>query len=217
MNLIGEHTDYNDGFVCPMAIEPAVYLAMSPRDDRRLEARSAAFPDEPVGFDLAKEIENVGPDWGRYLRGTAHFLKEHVPDLRGVDLYVKADLPNGGGLSSSAALEVGTAVALLHAAGATLSGNKIAKVAQLAEQQFAGMPCGIMDQMAVATGKRDRAMLMDTRDLSKRFVRLDPGAVTVLIVNSMHAPPTHRQRVPDPPQAVRGGGRRSSAVRRCGT
>jgi galactokinase len=185
VNLIGEHTDYSDGFVCPMAIEPGIYFVATKREDEQVCVRSGLFPDMPVEFGITDDLAPGEPKWGNYVKGMTHFLKVGGVPLVGMDALVLNILPPGGGLSSSAAMEVGTATALLKLAGQELDADRLALLAQQAEQQFAGVPCGIMDQMIVAAGHAGHAMLLDCRDLSKQFVPIDPAAVSVIVINSM--------------------------------
>lgn len=185
VNLIGEHTDYNDGFVFPMAIEPQVSIACRARNDAMVRIASTVYPNEFVEISLARKIERGKPAWGNYCRGVvAELIAAGVP-LGGMDALVSNTLPVGGGLSSSAALEIGTGRALLAIAGLTMDTNRLALLGQKAEHEFALMPCGIMDQTIVAGGKAGHAMLLDCRDLSKQFIALDANELRVVIVNSM--------------------------------
>lgn len=185
VNLIGEHTDYNEGFVCPMAIEPEVRVACRSRDDGNVRFASSAFPGEIVEFSTFEKIIPGEPAWANYSRGVvAEMLAAGIP-LPGMDALIVNTLPVGGGLSSSAAIEVGTARALLALTGQTMESGRIALLCQKAEHEFAGVPVGIMDQTAVASGKPGHAMLLDCRDLSKQFVPVDPAELRVVIVNSM--------------------------------
>jgi galactokinase len=185
VNLIGEHTDYNDGFVLPMAIEPEVRILCRSRKDQIIKVASTIYSNEFVEFSLQKKIERGKPPWGNYVRGVAaQMIGAGIP-LSGMDALVYNTLPVGGGLSSSAALEVATARALLLLAGLSMEVDRLALICQIAEQQFAGVPCGIMDQMIVAGARTGQAMLLDCRDLSKQFVTLDPRELRIVIVNSM--------------------------------
>lgn len=185
VNLIGEHTDYNDGFVFPMAIEPEVRIAGRSRSDGLIRLASTAFAGQVVEFSIEKKIERGEPKWANYSRGVvAKLLKEGIP-LRGMDALMSNTLPVGGGLSSSAAIEVGTARTLLALIGSTLDGDRLARLCQLAEHEFAGVPVGIMDQTIVATAREGNAMLLDCRSMHKEFVPLDPNDLRVVIVNSM--------------------------------
>ena len=184
VNLIGEHTDYNDGFVFPMAIEPHVILAARAREDVKVIARSTLFPDKPVEFSLAEPITTGKPAWGNYVRGAVAVLKGKGVPLVGMDCLIANTLPPGGGLSSSAAMEVGTARAMLALAGETMDSLPLAVLCQKAEHDFAGVPCGVMDQTIVAAGKAGHAMLLDCRSHTPQYFPLGDD-VTVVVVNSM--------------------------------
>ena len=185
VNLIGEHTDYNDGFVFPMAIEPQVLFVCRARDDKKVIVRSTSFPDKPAEFSIAGPVTRGEPKWSNYVRGAVAGLLEKDVPLVGMDCLIINTLPMGGGLSSSAAMEVGTARAMLTLAGESLDPAAVARLAQEAEHTFAGVPCGIMDQMIVATGRAGHAMLLDCRDQSAKFLPLPSGDLTVIVVNSM--------------------------------
>jgi galactokinase len=185
VNLIGEHTDYNDGFVFPMAIEPEVNIVCRAREDGMVRLASTVFPNEFVEFSLQKPIERAKPTWGNYSRGVAAELIEAGIPLSGMDALISNTLPVGGGLSSSAAIEVSTATALLALAGLSMDPQRLALICQKAEHEYALVPCGIMDQTIVAAGKPGTAMLLDCRDLSKSFIPLDPKELRVVVVNSM--------------------------------
>ena len=185
VNLIGEHTDYNDGFVLPMAIEPEVQMACRSREDGLVRLASTAFPGQVVEFSVQKKIEPGEPKWANYSRGvTAELLGAGIP-LVGMDALLANTLPVGGGLSSSAAIEVDTGRALLAMVGQEMNGDRLALLCQRAEHAFAGVPVGIMDQTIVATGKAGHAMLLDCRSLSKQYVPIDGNELRVVIVNSM--------------------------------
>jgi galactokinase len=185
VNLIGEHTDYNDGFVFPMAIEPHVLIACRTRDDSTVRIGSTVFPGQIAQFDVSGPIERGEPKWANYSKGVAAELRAAGIPLPGMDALITNTLPVGGGLSSSAAIEVATAQAFLTLAGLKMDPNRIALICQRAEHEYAGVPVGIMDQMIVASGKAGDAMLLDCRDLSKQFVEIDPKDLRVVICNSM--------------------------------
>jgi galactokinase len=189
VNLIGEHTDYNDGFVLPMAIEPEVRVVCRARNDGIVRLVSTAFPDKPAEFSVQKKIvPSPKGSWDNYSRGVAaEMIAAGIP-LVGMDALFSNTLPVGGGLSSSAAIEVATARALLTLAGVDMDPSRVALLCQKAEHDFAGVPVGIMDQTIVAGGKAGHAMLLDCRDLSKQFVPLDTRELRVVIVNSMVRP-----------------------------
>jgi galactokinase len=185
VNLIGEHTDYNDGFVFPMAIEPDVRIVCRGRDDGRVRLASTIFPGEVAEFRLDEKIKAGQPKWANYSKGMAAELINAGIPLVGMDAMISNTLPMGGGLSSSAALEVGTGRALLTLAGLEMDPGRLALLAQKAEHEYAGVPVGIMDQTIVAGGKAGHAMLLDCRDLSKQFIPLDEREVKIAVVNSM--------------------------------
>ncbi|HEY8665445.1 MAG TPA: galactokinase, partial [Tepidisphaeraceae bacterium] len=185
VNLIGEHTDYNDGFVCPMAIEPEVLFVCRAREDQSIRLASTVFPGQLVEFSIARKIEPGDPAWANYSRGVvAGMLAAGVP-LIGMDALIENTLPVGGGLSSSAAIEVGTAHCLLALTGQTMDPMRLALLCQKAEHEFAGVPVGIMDQMIVATAQAGHATLFDCREFLRQYVSMDPRELRVVIVNSM--------------------------------
>ncbi|MEO6436044.1 MAG: galactokinase [Tepidisphaeraceae bacterium] len=187
VNLIGEHTDYNDGFVFPMAIEPEIRFVCRSRDDGMVRLASTHFPGTIAEFSVNRKIERVegAQAWTNYPRGIiAELLAAGIP-LPGMDCLISNTVPVGGGLSSSAALLVGTGKAMLTLAGLKMDEQRLALLAQKAEHEFAGAPVGIMDQTIVASARAGHAMLLDCRDLSKQFVALDPNELRVVIVNSM--------------------------------
>ncbi len=184
VNLIGEHTDYNDGFVFPMAIEPQVLLLCRKREDEIIRLASTFAPGQVVRFSLVEPIESGEPTWANYSRGiTAELLGVGIP-LVGMDILITSTLPVGGGLSSSAALEVGTGRALLTLAGQELDPMRLALLSQKAEHEYAHVPCGIMDQMIVATAQKDHATLFDCRDFTRRLVPILADDLRVFIANS---------------------------------
>src|SRR5208283_4620721 len=145
VNLIGEHTDYNDGFVMPAALAFYTYIAVGPRDDRRLNVYSVDF-DEACGVELAALAPGGTAHWFDYVRGVAAVMLSHGILVPGANLVVKGEVPIGAGLSSSAAIEVATALALLTTSGLTWSRLQVAVACQRAEHEFVGTKCGIMDQ-----------------------------------------------------------------------
>jgi galactokinase len=182
VNLIGEHTDYNDGFVLPAALDLGTWVAAAPRDDGRLHtvaARLDACDDVPLD-DLRPR---GGPAWTRYVRGVAALLQEAGGILAGAELFIDGDLPLSGGLSSSASLELGVGLALADLAGFSIARRDLALLAQRAEHEFAGVMCGIMDQFAVAFGQAGHALLIDCRTLQVKPVSF-PDTVRILILDS---------------------------------
>ncbi len=185
VNLIGEHTDYNDGFVCPMAIEPEVRFICRPRSDGAVRVASTLFPDEIVEFPIQGKIERAEPKWANYIRGVAaELIRAGIP-LSGMDMLMSNTLPVGGGLSSSAAIEVGTALCFLSLAGLQMDPARLALICQKAEHDYALVPCGIMDQMIVSSAQAGHATLYDCRSGRKQYVRIDEKDLRVVIVNTM--------------------------------
>jgi galactokinase len=183
VNLIGEHTDYNDGFVFPAAIEFYCWVAIAPRNDRRLALYSENF-DEAVEANLDElKIQATGK-WEDYPLGVAWALEQAGYALHGANIYILGEVPLGAGLSSSAAVEVSTALALMDVAQRTILTKKLALLCQKAENEFVGARCGIMDQFVCCHGREGSALLLDCRSLDFRAVRL-PSAVHLVICNTM--------------------------------
>lgn len=183
VNLIGEHTDYNDGFVLPMAIEHETVVAASARDDRRVRAFSLNL-NEAVEFDLDHPGKPLRGLWVDYLEGMAQALEQDGVPLKGADLMVASDVPVGAGLSSSAALEVSTGLALVSVSGQIIDKVKLALAGQRAEHEYVGTKCGIMDQFVAALGRAGHALLIDCRSLTATPVPLDTTSVTIVICDS---------------------------------
>lgn len=184
VNLIGEHTDYNDGFVLPAAVPLRTAVEMKRRRDRRVHVWSTAFADvPPVAFDL--DVAKAVGDWADYLRATIAILKERGVDC-GVDMRVESNVPLGSGLSSSAALLVAAARALREAFSLTMSDVEIARLAQRAENEFVGAPVGIMDQMACSLADEGSALFIDTRSLLYERVPLPDDAALLVIDSGIH-------------------------------
>ncbi|MFD0367874.1 galactokinase [Streptomyces sp. NPDC127114] len=180
VNLIGEYTDFNEGFVLPLALPHTAVAAVSRRDDGVLRLHSGDVDGGIVRLDVAGlEPGEGGPGggWAAYPAGVVWALREAGHAVGGADVHLASTVPTGAGLSSSAALEVVTALALSELYGLGLSGPEIARIAQRAENAFVGVPCGIMDQMASACAAEGHALFLDTRDLSYRQVPFDLAAV----------------------------------------
>ena len=188
VNLIGEHTDYNDGFVLPIALDRYTWVAAAPRADRTIVVHSREY-DETVRVEPETQSAQ-GPQnhWSDYVRGMAAVLDDAArggqPRVQGADLLIASDVPIGAGLSSSAALEVACGYALGDLSGRSLDLDRLARAAQRAEHEFAGTRCGIMDQMIACHGRRGAALLLDTRTLACRHVPVAP-AVRVVVCNTM--------------------------------
>src|SRR5262245_7075966 len=188
VNPIGEHTDYNDGFVMPAAIGFSTWIALAPRDDRKLSIYSENF-SERVEFDLSG-IDGSGASprpaahWSDYVCGVAVALERAGYILRGGDMLIRGEVPIGSGLSSSAAIEVAAGYALLEASEHTVDRAELAKLCQRAENEYVGMRCGIMDQFISCCGREGRALLLDCRSLDYRPLPL-PGAARLVVCNTM--------------------------------
>ncbi len=184
VNLIGEHTDYNDGFVLPMAIERQTVIVAAPREDQTVVLRSTAFDDE-ARFELNDAASASGPEWSPYLQGPiALCLEAGLTPTTGFDALVDSTVPPGGGLSSSASLEVATATLMEALSGKSLDPVAKALLAQRAEHEYAGVPCGIMDQFIAAMGRDGAALLIDCRTHETTDVSMADPSIAVLIINS---------------------------------
>ena len=182
VNLIGEHTDYNDGFVLPMAIDRALWIALAPRSDGRVLAHSLDFN---ITADVAlNDLQHKDDGWPEYLRAIAWALQQAGHQLQGWQGVMAGDVPIGSGLSSSAALELAVARAFQAVSGFAWSPPAIARCAQYAENEWVGMNCGIMDQMISAAGVAGSALLIDCRSLETAQVPLPPDSV-VLVMDSV--------------------------------
>jgi galactokinase len=183
VNLIGEHTDYNDGFVMPAAIGFSTFVTVSPREGRKLSLVSENF-SEDVEFDLDDPTASATGHWSDYPRGVAVTLERAGYRLSGARLRIRGDVPIGSGLSSSAAIEVATCYALLNNSALSLEPVEIAKLCQRAENEFVGMRCGIMDQFISCCGQAGKALMLDCRSLDYKLVPL-PQDARLIICNTM--------------------------------
>ncbi len=183
VNLIGEHTDYNQGFVMPAALEFATLVASAPRGDRKIRAHSFAY-DDSFELDLDAAPPEKSGQWSDYIVGVALQLVASGRRLAGVDLAICSDVPIGAGLSSSAALEVSVAHALETVAGFELGLVDMALICQRAENEYVGMKCGVMDQYIACRGVAGHALLIDCRSLEARAVEI-PSHARVVVTNSM--------------------------------
>jgi len=181
VNLIGEHTDYNDGFVLPVALKRDVRFVFRPRADRSVRLFSLEY-SEPYTFDLDRLAHDDDSLWVNYVQGMAWSLEEAGLRLTGIDAVLSGNVPRGSGLSSSAALEVSAAHAFMAAADqlTVLTGPQIAKAAQRAENEFVGVNCGIMDQFISVLGKENHALLIDCRSLTYELVPMPEDAALVI-------------------------------------
>ncbi len=182
VNIIGEHTDYNDGFVLPMAIDRAVFIACRLVAEPTVRVCSLDF-GETREFDLrdVAQLKPAGDHWLEYLKGTAWALQEAGHALRGWEGVLAGDVPVGAGLSSSAAVELAAARAFAAVAGLQWEASAMARLGQRAENEWVGVNCGIMDQMISAAGRAGHALLLDCRSLEGALVPLPRGVAVVVL------------------------------------
>ena len=176
VNLIGEHTDYNDGFVLPCAIDYQTVISCAKRDDRKVRVMAADYDNQIDEFSLDEPIvAHDSQQWSNYVRGVVKHLQKRNKEFGGADLVISGNVPQGAGLSSSASLEVAVGTVFQQLYHLPLDGAQIA--------QFVGCNCGIMDQLISALGKKGHALLIDCRSLGTKAVSLPKGAA-VIIINS---------------------------------
>jgi galactokinase len=194
VNLMGEHTDYNEGLVLPMAIPQRTYVALAPRNDARVELRSDAYADEACAYEVGCERRTA--TWIDYVQGLTRELWRRGALVQGFAAQVFSDLPRGAGLASSAALVVALARALRTAFGLLLSDVEIAQLGRSAEVSFVGAPVGIMDPLAASMGRAGEALFIDTRTLETSAVSLPAELATIVIASgTTHAHGTGDYRV----------------------
>ncbi len=184
VNLIGEHTDYNDGFVLPIAIDRQTVIVATPNQTNEVRLLSMGLESQPATFAADHSLKPGKPAWSNYVRGVVAGCLTRGMDLSGFDAMIHSTVPLGSGLSSSAALEVATATLIESMTGQTIPPAEKAKLCQQAEHDFAGMPCGIMDQFISAAGREGCAMLLDCQNHETRHVHLNDPTVGILIINS---------------------------------
>ncbi|MBL3804917.1 galactokinase [Streptomyces sp. BRB081] len=186
VNLIGEYTDFNDGFVMPLALPHTAVAAVARRDDGVLRVHSADLPDPVTELRVDDLTPGCDTSWAAYPAGVVYALRAAGHAVGGADLHLASTVPTGAGLSSSAALEVVTALALNDLYGLGLGRAELARLAQRAENEFVGVPCGVMDQMAAACCTDGHALHLDTRDLSLRQVPFAPAddGLALLVVDT---------------------------------
>jgi galactokinase len=197
VNLIGEHTDYNGGFVLPMAIPQRTYVELAPREDRAVHAFSANLPRDVRRGTYELGRERPGKGWLDYVQGVTQVLRQHGHEVGGFDVWLRSDVPAGSGLSSSAALEVALLRGLREAFGLALDDVRVALLGQKVECDFVGAPVGVMDQMASSLAHGGAALFLDTRTLQFERVPLPPGVEPVVInsgVTHSHAGGDYRVR-----------------------
>ncbi|WP_180706025.1 galactokinase [Psychromonas sp. CD1] len=184
VNIIGEHTDYNDGFVLPCAIDFKTVVAASKRDDNIVRVIALNYDAQEDQFSLEEEIVfNSECMWPNYIRGVLKCLQNRAYKFQGADIVVCGDVPQGAGLSSSAALEVVIGETFNQLYDLNISSAEIALNGQQAENEFVGCNCGIMDQLISAQGKADNALLIDCRSLQTTAVSM-PQNISIIIINS---------------------------------
>ena len=179
VNLIGEHTDYSDGFVFPLAINLGIFTAFTPRNDRKLKLYSLDF-DEILDEEISDFQKGTG-DWRDYIMGVASALEESGYELNGLQGVFTGNLPIGAGLSSSAALEVASAMAFCTASGIEIPKDELAKICQKAERDWVGVKVGIMDQLISAKGKSGYALKLDCRSLETEYYPIPESTCFVVM------------------------------------
>jgi galactokinase len=180
INLIGEHTDYNNGFVFPIAINRDIKMVLSPRDDRQVSLYSLDFHENKTfSLDNLRHSKKIG--WVSYVKAVIWILKQSGFALTGFNAVIKGNIPRGAGLSSSAAFELVIAKAFSLASAFKWDPALMARLCQQAENKWVGVNCGIMDQMTIACGKKNKAMLIDCRDLTVKYVQLPKDMVFVIM------------------------------------
>ncbi|HMG30804.1 MAG TPA: galactokinase [Jiangellaceae bacterium] len=192
VNLIGEHTDYNDGFVLPLALAQRVVVAAALSPSRTTRMRSLQSPGEDVTVDAAAVTPGGVTGWSAYVAGVAWALRVDGHPVRDIDVVVDGDVPLGAGLSSSAALECAAAIAWSDLSGLSLDRTAVARLCQRAENGFVGAPTGVMDQMASMHGRENHAVFLDTRSMAVEHVSIDLSAhgLALLVVDT-RAPHRH--------------------------
>jgi galactokinase len=182
VNIIGEHTDYNEGFVLPAAIDKAVYVAVDKRADDQIILHSIDFKDKFEGS--ITDVKRCDKHWANYILGVADQILKRGHQLGGFNLIIDGDIPLGAGLSSSAAVECATAFALNELFDLQISRKELTSIAQKAEHEFAGVMCGIMDQFASMFGKKDHVIRLDCRSLDYEYEPLKLEGYKILLLNT---------------------------------
>lgn len=182
VNLIGEHIDYCDGFVLPLAIERYIVVAAALNGRNEIRLRSGNQPEAIISLD--EKMTLAEPKWSNYARGVIHGFQERGHTIPGFDAYFVSSVPSGGGLSSSAALECAVATLLEGILDTTLATKEKALLAQKAEHDFAGVPCGIMDQFASAFGRKDQLILIDCQNGEPELVPFNNPDLEIIVANT---------------------------------
>ena len=183
VNIIGEHTDYNEGFVLPMAIDRRTFVAAAPREDGVVRV-TAVVVNDAIEFRIDETADLSAHKWAKYVAGVAWTLNGRGFALKGADMMIDSDVPIGGGLSSSAALEVATGKALVTIAGATIDPKELAQAGQQAEHDFVGAKVGIMDQLTATLGRQRHALLIDCRSLATTEISLANLNSAIIVCNT---------------------------------
>lgn len=183
VNLIGDHTDYNDSFVLPAAINFGTYIAASARTDSIVNVVAADLSNDLYSFDLNDINHSAELLWVNYLKGSLKYLREKCPEIKGANIVISGNIPQGAGLSSSASLEIAIIHSFSQLFNLDTSGVEASLMAQKAENKFVGCNCGIMDHLISSLGKQDHAMLLDCQDLTYRFAPI-PDNLSILVIDS---------------------------------
>lgn len=184
VNLIGEHTDYNGGYVLPAALTMGTYMVVRPREDGWFQLCSANFDGDPVSFSVEDVVYDGEDPWGNYPKGIIWALFEEGVQVAGADIYYEGNIPEGAGLSSSAALGMVTAFGLAQLADAHLSIQRLVDICQRSENEFIGVNTGIMDQFAVGYGKKEHALLLHCETLASEEVPMPLDGYQLVITNT---------------------------------
>lgn len=182
INIIGEHTDYNEGYVLPAAINKAIYVAVSRRSDQEIHLYAESYAE--MVKSSVSDVQKSTKNWANYILGVADQLQKWDYNIGGFNLYINGDVPLGAGLSSSAAVECATVYALIELFSLSVPKIDIAKIAQKAEHTFAGVNCGIMDQFASVFGKKGHALLLDCKSIKHQYIPLTLEGYTLVLLNT---------------------------------
>lgn len=183
VNLIGEHTDYNDGFVLPIAVNRVTVVAAAKRQDRNVMVRSLDLAEES-SFNLDSQASPRQPSWVLYVEGVARVLMEQGISVPGANLAISSNVPIGAGLSSSAALEIASGLAFLKLANVEIDLVKLALAAQRAEHEYAGAKVGIMDQLTAVFAHQNHALLIDCRSLERTHIKVNLPGIAIVVCNT---------------------------------